>query len=71
MKTREKTRIFRLQIGPREPEINEIPCIFPDDQGIECGEQFASDCIIHQPITDFRRVSGAPVTYLFAGSLTS
>jgi hypothetical protein len=38
--------------------MRKIPCIFPDDQGIQCGEQFASDCGIRQPVSDFRRFSG-------------
>jgi hypothetical protein len=30
----------------------EIPCIFPADQGIRRGEQFAADCLIRHSVSD-------------------
>jgi len=49
-KTTEKAGLFQLQVASGTPEIAKIPCIFPDDQGICRGEQFALDCVIRQTV---------------------
>jgi hypothetical protein len=57
-KTTEKAGLFQLQVASGTPEIAKIPCIFPDDQGICRGEQFALDCVIQQAVVVKRDVSG-------------
>jgi len=46
-----RNRLSFLRLDHRSQVRNEkIPCIFPDDQGINGGEQFAADCVIHHPV---------------------
>jgi len=53
IKITEAVRLFQLPSRSRDPQIDEIPCIFPDDQGICPGEQLAADCAIRQAVRDF------------------
>ena len=49
--------LFQMQIESETPEIAEIPCIFPDQQGIGLREHFASDCVIRQSRTGTAKAS--------------
>ncbi len=33
---------------PKKPGTGPFPCIFPADQGFECGDEFALDCLLRQ-----------------------
>jgi hypothetical protein len=46
MKTLYESRYFCCRTTLAKAQIEEIPCIFPEDQGIDAGEQFAADCVI-------------------------
>jgi hypothetical protein len=49
-KKRSKSAGFSDRICAKSPRIGEIPCIFPDDQGIRRGEWFAADWIIRHRV---------------------
>jgi hypothetical protein len=57
MRTPKKTRLFRRQRGLKWVKIVKVPCIFPDDQGIDVGEQFASDCIIRTRVSEAEKMA--------------
>ena len=56
-KSAAKTRGFPLGSDQNRLQIDKIPGIFPDDQGIGCGEWFAADCVIHHSVLRFRQIS--------------
>ncbi len=58
METREKTKLFRLQLGPKPAEMTKIPCSSLIIREFGRGEQFASDCVLRHTAQDFRVLRG-------------